>query len=208
MQLSPVCILPGDPIQVHLTRVAPCPPHLPVGFYWCGPKRKSPDSPPKWVEALMCAEQPTTPSTAELPHGGSCQSSHETPVASCLGDGDARPDEGTRAILHGDVNVDPEGVLDSSQQEDTVDTEDLPLREDQLEGVDPTGTGPDCHAKGATVADRKDAVQCGGGHPAERRGGYPKRTSRWMLPGGGKQYPLRSQRKQARGRASPEGGVM
>ena len=44
---------PRNPIQVHQLRVAPCPPHLPVGFYWYGPKCKSPDRPPKWVEALL-----------------------------------------------------------------------------------------------------------------------------------------------------------
>ena len=31
----------GQPIQVHLKRVMRCPPHLPAGFYWHGPKLKS-----------------------------------------------------------------------------------------------------------------------------------------------------------------------
>ena len=44
---------PKDPIQVHLTRVAPCPTSLPAGFYWYGAKCKSPDQPPKWVETLL-----------------------------------------------------------------------------------------------------------------------------------------------------------
>ena len=45
--------LPTNPIQVHLTRVAPCPPRLPAGFYWYGPRCKSPDNPPKWVETVL-----------------------------------------------------------------------------------------------------------------------------------------------------------
>ena len=44
---------PKDPIQVHLTRVAPCPTSLPAGLYWYGAKCKSPDQPPKWVETLL-----------------------------------------------------------------------------------------------------------------------------------------------------------
>ena len=31
----------------------PCPPHLPAGFYWYGPRCKSPDNPPKWVETML-----------------------------------------------------------------------------------------------------------------------------------------------------------
>ena len=55
---------PGEPIQVHLLRVVPCPPHLPAGFYWYGAKCKSQDQPPKWVEALMQGKNTDQTSTS------------------------------------------------------------------------------------------------------------------------------------------------
>ena len=44
-------------IQVHQTRVAPCPPQLPAGFYWYGTRRSSPGRPPKWVDQWLRGEQ-------------------------------------------------------------------------------------------------------------------------------------------------------
>ncbi len=40
-------------IQVHQSRVAPCPEGFPAGYYWYGPKRHSPGRPPKWVQSLL-----------------------------------------------------------------------------------------------------------------------------------------------------------
>ena len=45
---------PRYTIQVQLNCVAPCPLHLPAGFYWYGPRYKSPDKPPGWVEDILC----------------------------------------------------------------------------------------------------------------------------------------------------------
>ena len=40
-------------IQVHQSRVSPCPPGFPAGFFWYGGKRSSPGRPPKWVDKLL-----------------------------------------------------------------------------------------------------------------------------------------------------------
>ena len=40
-------------IQIHQTRVTPCPPAFPAGYYWYGDKRHGPGRPPKWVDKLM-----------------------------------------------------------------------------------------------------------------------------------------------------------
>ena len=40
-------------IQVHHTRVTPCPPAFPAGYYWYGDKRHGPGRPPKWVDKLL-----------------------------------------------------------------------------------------------------------------------------------------------------------
>ena len=44
-------------IQVHLSRVCSCPPHLPAGLYWCGGNRKCPGRVLQWVQKLFCNEQ-------------------------------------------------------------------------------------------------------------------------------------------------------
>ena len=43
---------PGT-IQVHQSRVTPCPEDLPPGYYWYGRKHSCPGRPPRWVEHLM-----------------------------------------------------------------------------------------------------------------------------------------------------------
>ena len=35
------------------TRVTPCPPAFPAGYYWYGDKRTRPGRPPKWVDQLL-----------------------------------------------------------------------------------------------------------------------------------------------------------
>ena len=44
-------------IQVHQSRVKPCPPNFPAGFYWYGGKRRGPGRPPKWVEQILADNQ-------------------------------------------------------------------------------------------------------------------------------------------------------
>lgn len=44
------------PIQVHQSRVCPCPPKLPAGFYWYGGRRKSPGRIPQWVHQLFTSQ--------------------------------------------------------------------------------------------------------------------------------------------------------
>ena len=41
------------PIQVHLSRVCPCSPLQPVGFYWYGGNRRCSGRVPQWVERLL-----------------------------------------------------------------------------------------------------------------------------------------------------------
>ena len=40
-------------IQIHLTRVTPCPLNFLAGFYWYDDKRHGPGRPPKWVDRLL-----------------------------------------------------------------------------------------------------------------------------------------------------------
>jgi len=40
-------------IQVHQTRVTPCPDEFPAGHYWYGDRRSSPGRPPRWVDRLL-----------------------------------------------------------------------------------------------------------------------------------------------------------
>ena len=41
------------PLQIHKTRVTPCPDAFPAGFHWYGDRRQSPGRPPRWVEGLL-----------------------------------------------------------------------------------------------------------------------------------------------------------
>ena len=40
-------------IQVHQSRVKPCPPNFPSGFYWYGGRRHKRGRPPKWVQEVL-----------------------------------------------------------------------------------------------------------------------------------------------------------
>ena len=40
-------------IQIHQTRVTPCPSAFPAGYYWYGDKRPHPGRPLKWVDKLL-----------------------------------------------------------------------------------------------------------------------------------------------------------
>ena len=52
-------------IQVHQSRVCPCPSEFPAGYFWYGSKRRGPGRPPKWTEALMQRGQLTGECFAE-----------------------------------------------------------------------------------------------------------------------------------------------
>ena len=40
-------------IQVHKTRVTPCPDTFPAGYHWYGDRRASPGRPPRWIDRLL-----------------------------------------------------------------------------------------------------------------------------------------------------------
>ena len=44
-------------IQVHQSRLKPCPPHFPHGFYWYGSRHRGPGRPPKWVSQVLDQER-------------------------------------------------------------------------------------------------------------------------------------------------------
>ena len=52
-------------IQVHLTRVKPCPMEFPAGFYWYGQRKHGPGRPPKWIDRLMSDSTETALSLPE-----------------------------------------------------------------------------------------------------------------------------------------------
>ena len=54
-------------VQVHATRVKPCPDNFPSGFYWYGGTRKGPGCPPSWVQAWLdrSEDQPLPASHSE-----------------------------------------------------------------------------------------------------------------------------------------------
>ena len=45
-------------IQVHQTRVQPCPMNFSAGYYWYGSKKAGLGRPPKWVDRLMATDEP------------------------------------------------------------------------------------------------------------------------------------------------------
>ena len=61
-------------IQVHQSRVKPCPSEFPAGYYWYGKTKKGPGHPPKWVDQLL--------SKKELPnqHDSEESTEHNYPV--------------------------------------------------------------------------------------------------------------------------------
>ena len=65
-------------IQIHQTRVTPCPDDFPAGYYWYGQKKHSPGRPPQWLETLadvfsdgndhsdsVAAQEPTVPGQSD-----------------------------------------------------------------------------------------------------------------------------------------------
>ena len=58
MTAIPVHFPDCGPIQVHQSRVCPCPPKWSTGFYWYGGNRLSRGGVPKWLDKLL-SQQPT-----------------------------------------------------------------------------------------------------------------------------------------------------
>ena len=89
-------------IQVHQSRVCPCPPKWPTGFYWYGGNKLSRGGVPKWLEKLLSREptlleneimstesaedtsQPEEVMATELTQ----DTGHNEPVSVCDEDGD------------------------------------------------------------------------------------------------------------------------
>ena len=80
-------------IQVHKTRVTPCPDTFPAGYHWYGDRRQSPGRPPRWVDQLLRDteqenvsrhdEAPDTATSDPTPRGECVPASSE---ASCAHD--------------------------------------------------------------------------------------------------------------------------
>ena len=49
------------PLQVHLSRIQPCPPTFPHGFYWYGGTQYAPGRIPQWVRSLLDGSSDTNP---------------------------------------------------------------------------------------------------------------------------------------------------
>jgi len=99
-------------IQVHQTRISPCPPHFPAGYFWYGSRRHSPGRPPKWVQNLL-------QSSAELV---------EPDVESSPEESDQEDDSSTQDDSVTETNLaesDPESDTDSNAG---VETPELPER--------------------------------------------------------------------------------
>lgn len=74
-------------IQVHQSRVCPCPPQLPAGFYWYGGRKKSPGRLPQWLDRLLSNEKDhvksdETENSEEVPEfgvGSNGEDEHDDP---------------------------------------------------------------------------------------------------------------------------------
>ena len=96
------------PLQIHQTRVCPCPSALPVGFYWYDGNRKSSGGVPRWVNNLL-----------------------EDPQAETMDESDHEDNEESPPSQTG-----PE--FDGDPGESAVVAEDTPSAEDEPSGVSST----------------------------------------------------------------------
>ena len=68
-------------IQVHQTRIQPCPMNFPAGYYWYGSRRVGPGRPPKWVDRLMATDRLTVnPGNDDEDDGQEEEQESEPPV--------------------------------------------------------------------------------------------------------------------------------
>ena len=93
-------------VHLQLSRVVPCPPELPAGFFWYGTRRADPRRPPKWVEELLDGQLPASAAPGEVTSG-------ENPVSTVNWAGPSETTQGDDdSIEHGPIvnglNVMPE----------------------------------------------------------------------------------------------------
>uniref|UniRef100_A0A1X7SNG1 Uncharacterized protein n=1 Tax=Amphimedon queenslandica TaxID=400682 RepID=A0A1X7SNG1_AMPQE len=95
-------------IQVHMSRVTPCPPKWPLGFYWYGGKRLSRGKTPSWVERLL---ETGVDVGSETVSDAACTSepAGDDEVINCL-------DE--EAVEEGQPRVDDEDIQEQGHSED------------------------------------------------------------------------------------------
>ena len=66
MSLSSRCMPPQDgKLHIHQSRVVPCLPELPAGFFWYGTRHAGPGRPPKWVMGLLAGQLPASAASGE-----------------------------------------------------------------------------------------------------------------------------------------------
>ena len=192
---------PSSSIQVHLTRVVPCPPHLPAGFYWYGSKWRSSEKTPKWVENLLqtgrrSAPQQTDPIAAETDGEEISTPAGMDPASSpVLGLEDATvegEDEQGLAVKHTELYGD--------QEYDVEDITDVPTNH-----MSTPSTGEEEHhgEYPAETPERTTPEVC----VEDQARDSGRKKSRRQLPMERKQYQLRSRRGRSR-RALPMAGVM
>ncbi len=88
-------------IQVHQSRVAPCPTGFPSGYYWYGIRRHSPGRPPKWVQNLLQDDGPE-----EVPMSGAGEEGEPSEGDPRVGDNEA--DTGAEGDSEEVVSLDPD----------------------------------------------------------------------------------------------------
>ena len=112
-------------VLVHQSRVSPCPPGFPAGYYWYGGKCPSPGRPPKWVDRLL--QDPTLGSRDHSSvEAGAEEGSHVVPS----------PTEDDTAKLTSDSVTPPGDVISDLQP-----TDDIGQRRQHPEADEPRAGG-------------------------------------------------------------------
>ena len=75
-------------IQVHQSRVCPCPPRLPAGFYWYGGQRKSPGRLPPWLAKLLSQETGESNIPQQMENASAAEDQAESDLESNTSDDD------------------------------------------------------------------------------------------------------------------------
>ena len=57
-----------DAVQIHQSRIKPCPEGFMAGYYWYGSKKKGPGQPPRWVENILAECDPTREAACRAQH--------------------------------------------------------------------------------------------------------------------------------------------
>ena len=67
-----------EAIQIHQTRVKPCPMGFPADYYWYGQRRHGPGRPPQWLENSKTTKSPSEPK--EKPNNSERQLTRQSSV--------------------------------------------------------------------------------------------------------------------------------